>query len=558
MNKKTMKQLLALALSALMVFAVVGCGSTDDKKSTESEQETTKESEVVTPSSTQTSTEVVVDDTITYPLETEDKLSVWSLINVNTDYNDYTESPFHTGLAEMTGVDVEWLSPAVGQDTGQAYNLLLTDEVLPDIIFRDFKIADAQQLLEDDLIYDLTEYLPKYAPDYWELINRPEYTTTLKAVTTSDGKQVGLTALQESDFNICYMGPVIRKDWLDECGLNIPVTLEDWETVLTTFKEKYNAKFLCAGSYFEAKDIFGSGTGAYASLGNRFYVDADGKIQFANIQPEWKEFITVLNRWYENDLIDKDILSADNTVVRAKILNNEVGAGFGPMSQLTNYVNDAEAEKTGAEWIGVGYPRTAEGEPTTVINTKAVKGATMIAVVTTSCPEEKLITALKWMNYGYTEEGMMYWNYGKEGVSYTLDANGEPQWTDLVKNDPQGLGSALDKYSGVTGSGISMQKADFVKSKNNQVSVDAVYTWIDNTNAGKHLLPPLPMTTEENQVYTDKYAQISSYVSEIAMKFVTGEESIDKFDAFVEQVKSLGLQECIDAQQAAYDRFMAN
>ncbi len=38
-----------------------------------------------------------------------------------------------------------------------------------------------------------------------------------------------------------YAGLMIRKDWLDELGLEIPVTYDDWEIVLTKFKEEKGA-----------------------------------------------------------------------------------------------------------------------------------------------------------------------------------------------------------------------------------------------------------------------------------------------------------------------------
>ena len=117
-------------------------------------------------------------------------------------------------------------------------------------------------------------------------------------------------------------------------------------------------------------------------------------------------------------------------------------------------------------------------------------------MVTTSCPEDKLITALKWLNYGYSEEGLVYWNYGTEGETFILDDNGIPQWTDLILNDADGLGLACAKYTGTNGTGISIQQSQQVRLRNSQESVDAVYKWIENTNAQQHFMPPVGLTEE--------------------------------------------------------------
>ena len=40
---------------------------------------------------------------------------------------------------------------------------------------------------------------------------------------------------------------------------------------------------------------------------------------------------------------------------------------------------------------------------------------------------------LSFKDYAYTEEGMLYWNYGDEGVSWEYDEDGVPQFTSLVR-----------------------------------------------------------------------------------------------------------------------------
>ena len=335
------------------------------------------------------------------------------------------------------------------------------------------------------------------------------------------------------------------------------MTLEDWEEMLTKFKEKYNATLGLGSGQFTGANLFQSGTGAYGNLAAGWYVDDNNTVQFKTVGPEWKEYIEVLNRWYENGLIDKDSLTMDNTALRTKALNNEIGASFVPMSQLTNIIIDAENANPDAEWIGVEYPRTAEGEPTCFIQTLASKWANTGSVITTSCPEDRLITALQFLNYGYTEEGSMYWAYGEEGVSYTLNDKGEVEWTDLLLNDKQGINDAVRKYTGSANSPISIQMSRFVQLKNSQECTDAVYKWIDNSNARAHYLPGVQRTDEENLTYTDKYAAITSYVKEMALKFVTGEVSLDEYDNYVAQLNKMGLQECRDIQQAAYERYLA-
>lgn len=549
MKKKLLSVLLC---AAMMASLAVGCAG---KEEAATEAPATEAAEETIQEETQEPVEC------SYPLDTEDTLTVWhnNQLNHSTEYASYEESPFHAGLAKMTGVEVEWQQPAAGTygiADNQAYNLLLTEEEMPDIIFTSTTTADAEELINDGVIYDLSEYLPIYAPDYWAMINAEGNEDILQALKTDSGKFYSVGQFPEDDYNITYVGPVIRQDWLDECGLDTPVTFEDWENVLVTFKENYGAKF----GFFTARlnnGGIGSGTGAYGTFLANLYVDDNGQVQLAQAQEEWKEYMEVLNRWYDMDLIDKDSVTMDDAAVRTKVLNGEIGVSFTAMSQLTNWILDAENEGTGAQWVGFSYPRTAEGEPTCMIQTRASRYQGWGAMVTTSCPEEKLITALQWLNYGYTEEGMNYWNYGTEGETYEIDANGDVQWTELVTADALGTSEALRKYTGTSGTGMSVQLAHFVQIKNNPAAAAAVYTWIENTTGPEHSVPLVALTDEESVQYTDRMTAIQTYVEEMGLKYMTGDESLDNFDAYVEELNSMGLQECLDIQQAAYERYMA-
>ena len=558
MMKKTFKQLLGLTLSTAMVIGMAGCGNEPAKES--ETQVVSKETE--TTKTMESETQVAEKEEITYPLDSDETITMWTQrLTLNDDYSDYKESPFHTGLAKNIGVDIEFSFVQKGQPSAEAYNLLMTEDVLPDVINYATNNTALTELYNDGIIYDLTPYLEEYAPDYWAYITVPGNEAMYRKIVTSDGRILAFWGLREagSDFGITYLGPVIRKDWLDECGLQAPVTLEDWENVLTTFKEKYNAALGFASTYL-TYTLFASGTGAYGTGGlgaaQLLYVDDNAKVQFACMQPEWVEYMEVMNRWYEAGLIDNDSVTMDAASVRTKVANNQIGASWAPLSQLSNFAVDAEVNGNGAEWVGVSYPRTAAGEATNMIQygSAVLSGA---AFITTSCPEEKLITVIKALNYGYTEEGMMYYNFGKEGETYTLDGEGNPQWTDLVLNDPQGVSACMSKYTGAHSAPISAQLDHFVKLKNTEAATEAVYTWTENTDVRKHYYGGGELTEDEKLAYTDKFAAIQTYVNEMTQKFLMGTESLDNIDAFYAQLEQMGAKECLEIQQAAYERELA-
>ena len=57
--------------------------------------------------------------------------------------------------------------------------------------------------------------------------------------------------------------------------------------------------------------------------------------------------------------------------------------------------------------------------------------------------------------------------------------------------------------------------------------------------------------------YNSIYSDIDTYMDETISKFVVGDLSLDQFDSFVQQLKDMGIEDCIAIEQAAYDRYLA-
>ena len=124
----------------------------------------------------------------TYPLNS-DKVITWynqNNINPHEKFASADESPFHTGLEKIFGVDIEWLFPTTGSNDSAYTQVLLADPTdLPDIMGGYFS-ANASQYIDDEIIWDLTPYIAEYAPAYYAFLqSHPDYD---KAMKTDDGK----------------------------------------------------------------------------------------------------------------------------------------------------------------------------------------------------------------------------------------------------------------------------------------------------------------------------------------------------------------------------------
>lgn len=542
MKKKSI--LTSVLAGAMAISLLTGCGAGSQ----------TTPTPTATPGGS-TATPTPGGEAVSYPLNTDKKLTVWSsIMGPHKSYTDYTQSPYHTGLAEVTGVNVEWQFPTAGSDANQAFNLMLASDTLPDIIIHSF-MNDADRYIDEKVIRDLTDALPSKAPSYWALLQSDEHFDT--SVKTDSGKYYGFGTFRSEPWNAAYTGPVVRQDWLTEQGLSVPETIADWDNVLRVFNEKYDAKLAFALSRMNPgiAGAFGA-YGSFAIYNSILYVDDNGTIQCAMTQPEWKNYMAQLNTWFKDGLVDPDVLTLDDAGMRTKALNNKVGLSFTSMGQMTNWLADASQNQTGAQWVGANYPVVNKGD---VVNTIQLEDIVRnySASITTSCADDKVDVALSWLDYLFTEEGILYSNYGTEGDTYTL-VDGVPTFTDKIMKAPEGISEAIDKYTAAQWTNIGVQQANMVRQKNNPTAVAAVDLWIQNQEASKHIVPTgVTRTTEESNEISAILNTVGTYIQEMSLKFMVGEEPLSNFDAYVENLKSIGLDRLLEIQQAAYDRYLA-
>ena len=69
-------------------------------------------------------------------------------------------------------------------------------------------------------------------------------------------------------------------------------------------------------------------------------------------------------------------------------------------------------------------------------------------------------------------------------------------------------------------------------------------------------LPSVTLTSDESDVIATYMTAIETLVQEHMVGYIIGSDSTPH-EEFVESLYSYGLQECIDAYQAAYERYLA-
>ncbi|WP_125702444.1 extracellular solute-binding protein [Lacticaseibacillus daqingensis] len=262
-------------------------------------------------------------------------------------------------LKKETNISVktEWTT----SDFNQKVALALSTGEIPDVmsVYQD----QFNQLLDNDLIEDLTTVYKKGASKrVKDAIS--SYDQDLLGISSRDGKLMAIPQpYPYFEENITW----IRKDWLDKLHLDTPETLADLENVAKQFVEKDasgTGKTLGItlrsdlngfdGTQMDA-GIFFNQFGAFP----RSFVKKDGKVVYGSIEPETKDGLAMLRRWYKEGIIDKEFATRTDDEKKSD-LADRMGIYVGPFWG-TDMVNSYDKDKN-ANWIAVTGPVKEKGD----------------------------------------------------------------------------------------------------------------------------------------------------------------------------------------------------
>ena len=480
-----------------------------------------------------------------------DKITWWLGLdgNVSQTASNLGDTPFAKKLMEATDTQIEFIHPAVGQET-EKFNLLMAQSELPDIVQYAWTVnypGGPEKALNDGIIQEID--LEKDAPNLAAYIK--EHPELGKDIKTDSGKYFGFPFIRGDQMLLTSAGPILRQDWLDELNLQVPETIDEWTEVLRAFKEKKGAS---APLSMNTSGIsWGTFIGAYGVYDGLFV--QDGKIVYGPAEDSYKDFLVQMNKWYEEGLLDPNYVNLDGATVQSNILNGVSGATFGSCgSGIGKWM--AAATEEGYDLVGAKYPVLNKGEQPQFGSYEFPVTGQAIAVITRDCKD--VAKAVKLLDYAYSEEGHMLYNFGIEGESYT-DVDGYPTYTEKITSNPDGLSmtASLAQYALSCGKGPFVQDKRYMEQYASLPQQQSALTsWMD-TNMKNHRIPNINLPVEKQSEIATTVENINTYKSEMQAKFIMGVEPISKFEDYKKQLTERGLDKYITYYQEAYDSYMS-
>ncbi len=536
-----MKKALSLILAIIMMASMaVGCAQ-ETPQTTPAESADTQDADTAAEGSetSEQETTMVSEEPVTF-----------------TFFNTYLNMPFDSSwpvfeeAVALTNVTLEgYLSESTSDETA-AYNLMLSSGELADFISY-ASITDMEKLGRDGGLIVLNDLIEEHAPDMMAAFD--EYPELRKMATSADGNIYVIPKLQTTTV---AEGDFIRMDWLEAVDMEVPNTIDELYDVLTAFRnedpngngEKDEIPFFSRQGHAHFNDVLNLWDA------HQSYYLRDGQITFGPMEDEFKLAMENAIKWYDEELIDPEIFTRGGTT-RDVLLGADIGGYCSDwFGSNADYNDKLAGEIEGFSFMPMAPVENQNGERIAHTARTASPGWG----VSSQC--EDPVTAVKYMNFWFTEEGSALANFGIEGVTYTVEGD-EKVYTDAIMNTDKTALAELRSYGVQYRIGM-LQDFAYEEAWSNEISNEGVAMYEENG----YVYVPLPMsgdqvalkyTAEQEEEYKKIMSSVTPYVAEMIQKWVLGSEDFEEsYPDFIASLEEKGINEAIAINQVAYEAYM--
>ena len=469
------------------------------------------------------------------------------------------------------------------RDATEYKNLAFASGDLPDIVINmNLSAADLVTYgVDEHMLLPIDEYIDEYMPNLAALYaEHPEWR---HSVTAPDGHIYGMGQISDPNDETRTGNYYIHAKWLNELGLEMPKTVDEFVEVMRAFKSNYEGAVPFNGAYNTNNPCMILLT-AYGWITN----DAkglspalrNGKVVFPyGDRGVYEEYLKTMNTLYAEELMSHDFYSLDNIAVNANVAlglagtytnapwsaSTEVYMDWDSPSPLTSNLNQTQL------WPNNGNALT--------VNRWAISADTKY-------PE----LCCKLLDFFFNETGMTLAFYGPMSDS-DVDTYGMTsgwRWDDatnwIVYDDI--LNDKENRYGGMENmyrqqkimlfTGVQLGDIrHFFEAVADMAQTDYQSVWSLDSLDFRHYatavekIKPYYVDTYPNIVFfsqevnnriVDLRSVINSYVESETAKFVTGSRPIseEEMNKYYEELDKLGYQEYLQYYVDYYQENVLN
>lgn len=570
------RKVLSLALCALMVLVSTSCSSKSPVSSEDASSSNSSSSEA---SSTPSTEEHYYNEPGTLPIVKEAVSLTFGVPQVAT-IEDWETNEYTLYLEEQTGIDLNFETYPADEYLSKVDLMMAAGgKDLPDVLTgTNFSLTSLVGWANAGHVIAVTDYydsLAHYLPISLDACENTDFDTTLRLITSYDGKIYGMPSYFEPANDFVSQGRcIVYKPWLEALKMERPTTLDEFREYLQKVRDNdmngngdATDEIPLIGykdSMEQLKNLLLSPF--LLSNGVDFWYIDDGKVAFNYNREEYAEGLRYIKGLLEDGLLDPMTFTQDHAQMTAMITGDPHRVGAFLRASQSNIPKDDP------RWVDFScYAYALAGPSGERYSSYRAAVPKITYLITSECeyPEAAFLLA----DYMSSEECSYINRYGFKDRDWFEVDPAEGKYVNLYGNELVRYNEANAKWGKLQNIwwgnlGVSILSTKLMQAsaiENNPEAVATIYT----KNVAESSLDALKYTDpsrvlygmvyneEEAEIQEDVFAPIKTYVNECFSRFCLGDLSIDEdWDKYCAELDQMGLEKVQKSVQECYDRML--
>jgi len=454
---------------------------------------------------------------VSYPIEAEERISIM-LPGVAGQYELLRRAEELTGIA----ADYEFV-PA--DRYGQEFVLRITGLLYPDLFYRNTSIGEFLNFPDKNAATELSDLAAQFAPNYLAALQRDPQLAR-RVFEGNEGWLLSFFQLRSGPAQP-EQGLFIRADWLEQLGMGVPSTYDEYEAVLCAFRDEIGCEQPLALWHSGAfpGDLLAAGFGTTSYVGTRNAVELgnwlqnkgffvrDGQVLYGPAEPAYLDYLRMMNRWYEMDLFTSDYVTwQDERDYDFLVLESKTGLFYADSVRGPALIQNIHDSGTA---VPAPDPIQQPGQIHHLGSQEPSIATDAAFCISEGC--ERAALCVRWCDFWYSEAGVTL-------LSETLEPELCFDWLPTLPgiHDPAELHRLADLDT--------------------QLLWD---TWSVSCDNAWRLSADLVLSQNDQHRMEIILKDLSETVLSFTNRVILGEESVDSFDEYLKQLEHCGLSHAI-------------
>lgn len=458
---------------------------------------------------------------------------------------------------EELGIKVVYDWIVKGDDEfNQKMNVSMAGGTLPDVMV--VNATQMMQLIDAGLVQEMGDVYDAYAADFTKEVMDQEGESPFLA-GQKDGVQYGIPVTNGSVDSVDLMW--IRKDWLDQLGMEAPETMDEFMNMVDAFvKADFdgNGKQDTVGMGISGTSLWGGGYGDLKGFFNAYgayptiWVEKNGKLEYGGIQGECRDALKALHEMYEKGYLDVEFGVKDSTKAGELAAAGMCGVTFGQQWLALTPFQSTKDNDAESDWTAYTLPTAGEEKAIA----QADMGTNRWIVVNKEFEHPEAV--VKMVNL-FIEK---CWGETGDNAKYYAPPEAEGVWklspiqcsmpfknieayqdikeaekakdTSSLKGEAKTIQNKIDQYQSGSEEGFALWGWYKIYG-----SDPCSYSSINEMNEDGRIMIN-QFVGAPTETMTEKMTTLETMRDETFTKIIIGESPIEEFDSFVEDFRNLG------------------